>query len=1014
MKLQFKHQPFQAEAAAAVCDVFRGQSLCAQAHRQGLGAAADRPLSLAGTGTGLCNQPLAPELTDARILKNLHAVQRRAGLPLSKALAGPGINLSVEMETGTGKTYTYVKTIYELNARYGWSRFIIVVPSVAVREGVYRSLQTTQEHFAGEYGRRLRFFIYNSDRLAQVDRFASDSAIQVMIINMQAFNSGRNQRIIDQRPDSFRGRRPIDVIAATRPILIIDEPQSVEGRQTRESLRKFNALFTLRYSATHREAYNMVYRLDALDAYNRHLVKRIAALGVTFTSSPAAGGFVYLEGVDLSRDRAPAARIGFEVKGASDIQTVVKQLRRKADLFAASNGLAEYADRYVVAEIDGRDSSVTFLNGLKLYAGQFSGGEERTALQRRVQIRETIRTHLRRERELYSRGVKVLSLFFIDEVSKYRLYDGDSGSGRSGEYAKMFEAEYVAVAEAFRREIDDPAYRAYLDGIDARETHQGYFSVDRRKGRQARFVEGKIDHKSRTSSDADAYDLIMRDKERLLSLDEPVRFLFSHSALREGWDNPNVFQICMLKPQTESEIRSRQEIGRGLRLCVNQEGERMDESVLGGAVQELNKLTLITDMEFGRFAEALQQGLAASLAGRPRTVEPGLFAGRLLTGTTGAWVRVTRELAEEICAALRKQGYVKDRVLTGSFFADRDRGTVRLGGSLQDLSAAVAQVLSGVYTPRAIPAENAHGGNVTARADPEKLQTEAFRSLWARVGPKSFYTVSFDTRELIGNVIQALDAHLQVTPVSVRTVYGEQATQLQSREQLLQGRAFRRRESRVQAAGPPAPGGVRYDLVGRLVEETGLTRTTAAAILQGIAPETFAMFRLNPEDFLLQASRLINREKAAAVVRHITYHRLDASYDAALFTNAVRRGRLGCTAVPAAHSISDYVICDTDRERAFAEALEASEAVRLYVRLPKSFFIPTPVGRYTPDWAIALRDRAGDPVYFVAETSGKAPQPQGVEAAKLQCARAHFAAVSGGEVMCGAVRDLDELLRIVG
>lgn len=424
MKLQFKHQPFQAEAAAAVCDVFRGQSLCAQAHRQGLGAAADRPLSLAGTGTGLCNQPLAPELTDARILKNLHAVQRRVGLPLSKALAGPGINLSVEMETGTGKTYTYVKTIYELNARYGWSRFIIVVPSVAVREGVYRSLQTTQEHFAGEYGRRLRFFIYNSDRLAQVDRFASDSAIQVMIINMQAFNSGRNQRIIDQRPDSFRGRRPIDVIAATRPILIIDEPQSVEGRQTRESLRKFNALFTLRYSATHREAYNMVYRLDALDAYNRHLVKRIAALGVTFTSSPAAGGFVYLEGVDLSRDRAPAARIGFEVKGASGIRTVVKQLRRKADLFAASNGLAEYADRYVVAEIDGRDSSVAFLNGLKLYAGQFSGGEERTALQRRVQIRETIRTHLRRERELYSRGVKVLSLFFIDEVSKYRLYDG--------------------------------------------------------------------------------------------------------------------------------------------------------------------------------------------------------------------------------------------------------------------------------------------------------------------------------------------------------------------------------------------------------------------------------------------------------------------------------------------------------------------------------------------------------------------------------------------------------------
>ena len=1016
MKLQFKHQPFQAEAAAAVCDVFNGQPMRTTTYRLDLGDMTNVQTDLDMTDTGFRNHPLVPELTNTRILDNLHAVQRRGGLKPSNDLAGPGINLSIEMETGTGKTYTYVKTMYELNARYGWSKFIVVVPSVAIREGVYKSLQTTQEHFAGEYGKKIRFFIYSSDRLTEVDRFASDSAINVMVINMQAFNSSKNQRIIDKKLDTFRSRKPIDIIAKTNPILIIDEPQSVEGKQTKESLKKFNPLFTLRYSATHKEKYDMVYRLDAMDAYNQHLVKKIAALGVTLTGSTATNSYVYLEGIDLYKNKAPTARLGFEVKGTTGTKTVVKKVSGGDDLFAISNGLEEYSDRYVILPdgIDGRDNSVTFLNGLKLYAGQIQGNEQMTALQRRVQIRETIRTHLRRERELYSRGVKVLSLFFIDEVSKYRLYDGDSGSGRSGEYAKMFEEEYVAVAEAFRREIDDPAYRAYLDGIDARETHQGYFSVDRRKGRQARFVEGKIDRKSRTSFDADAYDLIMRDKERLLSLDEPVRFLFSHSALREGWDNPNVFQICMLKPQTESEIRSRQEIGRGLRLCVNQEGERMDESVLGGAVQELNKLTLITDMEFGRFAEALQQGLAASLAGRPRMVEPGLFAGRLLTGTTGARVRVTRELADEICAALRKQGYVKDRVLTGSFFADRDRGAVRLGGSLQDLSAAVAQVLSGVYTPRAIPAENAHGGNVTARADPEKLQTEAFRSLWARVGPKSFYTVSFDTRELIGNVIQALDAHLQVTPVSVRTVYGEQATQLQSREQLLQGRAFRRRESRVQAAGPPAPGGVRYDLVGRLVEETGLTRTTAAAILQGIAPETFAMFRLNPEDFLLQASRLINREKAAAVVRHITYHRLDASYDAALFTNAVRRGRLGCTAVPAAHSISDYVICDTDRERAFAEALEASEAVRLYVRLPKSFFIPTPVGRYTPDWAIALRDRAGDPVYFVAETSGRAPQPQGVEAAKLQCARAHFAAVSGGEVMCGAVRDLDELLRIVG
>ena len=1026
MKLQFKHQKFQADAAKAVVDVFAGQPYLTPTYMmdrgyQGKliegGTFSQTTLSENEDFTGWRNERIVPELSDALILEHLNKIQRANQIAPSPKLEGR-YNLTIEMETGVGKTYTYIKTMFELNKHYGWSKFIVVVPSIAIREGVYKSCQVTQDHFAEEYGKKIRFFIYNSAQLTEIDRFASDSSINVMIINSQAFNArGKDARRIYMKLDEFRSRRPIDIIAKTNPILIIDEPQSVEGKQTKERLKEFNPLFTLRYSATHRSdsIYNMVYRLDAMEAYNKKLVKKIAVKGITESGSTATDGYVYLEGINLSK-AAPTATIQFDYMGKSGLRKITRKVGIGYNLYDNSGDvtrLEEYKNGFVVKAIDGRDDSLEFLNGVKLYAGDVVGKVTEEQL-RRLQIRETILSHIERERALFHKGIKVLSLFFIDEVSKYRLYDGDSGSGRSGEYARMFEEEYAAVAEAFRREIDDPAYRAYLDGIDARETHQGYFSVDRRKGRQARFVEGKIDRKTRTSSDADAYDLIMRDKERLLSLDEPVRFLFSHSALREGWDNPNVFQICMLKPQTESEIRSRQEIGRGLRLCVNQRGERMDESVLGGAVQELNKLTLITDMEFGRFAEALQQGLAASLAGRPRTVDPGLFAGRLLTGAAGARVRVTRELAEEICAALREQGYVKDRVLTGSFFADRDRDAVRLGGSLQDLSAAVAQALSGVYDPRAIPAENAHGGNVTARVDPEKLQAEAFRSLWARVSPKSFYSVSFDTRELIGNAIQALDAHLQVAPVSVRTAYGEQAAQLQSREQLLQGRAFRRRESRVQAAGPPAPGGVRYDLVGRLVEETGLTRATAAAILQGMAPETFAMFRLNPEDFLLQASRLINREKAAAVVRHITYHRLDASYDAALFTNAVRRGRLGCTAVPAAHSISDYVICDTDRERAFAEALEASEAVRLYVRLPKSFFIPTPVGRYTPDWAIALRDRAGNPVYFVAETSGRASQPQGVEAAKIQCARAHFAAVSGGEVMCGAVRDLDELLRIVG
>ena len=1018
MKLQFKHQPFQAEAAAAVCDVFRGQSLCAQAHRQGLGAAADRPLSLAGTGTGLCNQPLAPELTDARILKNLHTVQRSVGLPLSKALAGPGINLSVEMETGTGKTYTYVKTIYELNARYGWSRFIIVVPSVAVREGVYRSLQTTQEHFAGEYGRRLRFFIYNSDRLAQVDRFASDSAIQVMIINMQAFNSGRNQRIIDQRPDSFRGRRPIDVIAATRPILIIDEPQSVEGRQTRESLRKFNALFTLRYSATHREAYNMVYRLDALDAYNRHLVKRIAALGVTFTSSPAAGGFVYLEGVDLSWDRAPAARIGFEVKGASGIRTVVKQLRRKADLFAASNGLAEYADRYVVAEIDGRDSSVTFLNRLKLYAGQFSGGEERTALQRRVQIRETIRTHLRRERKLYSRGVKVLSLFFIDEVSKYRLYDGDSGSGRSGEYAKMFEEEYVAVAEAFRREIDDPAYRAYLDGIDARETHQGYFSVDRRKGRQARFVEGKIDRKSRTSSDADAYDLIMKNKELLLDRDpkkSPVRFIFSHSALREGWDNPNVFQICTLK-QSSSEVRKRQEVGRGLRLCVNQDGERMDANVLGNDVQSINVLTVIASESYDSFAKGLQTELADAVAGRPVAVTADLFKGKVIVDARGNEQVVDGDIAQAIFEDLIANGYVKRGVLTDKYYADKANGAIQVAEEVADSRDSVINILDSVYDSRAMQPENARDKNVELQVDPDKLAMPEFKALWKRISPKSVYVVDFDTDELVKKAIASLNQNLHVPKIFFKVETGAM-DEIKSRDSLLVGSAFSKSKSSTYDSSKQirANSSVKYDLIGKLVGETGLTRKAVVAILTGIEKSVFEQFKFNPEEFIIKAAALINDEKATAIIQHITYNVLDEHYDTDIFTEPTIKGKLGTNAMKAQRHLYDHIVYDSTNERDFAADLDTNTDVAVYVKLPDSFYIATPVGHYNPDWAIAFYEGSVKHIYFVAETKGSmsSMQLRLIEESKIHCAREHFKAISNGNVVYDVVDSYQTLLERV-
>ena len=1019
MKLQFKYQPFQAQAADAVCDVFAGQPFCTTTYRIDLGDTANLQQSFDLTEVGFRNQPLVPALTRARLLQNVKTVQRRNGLAPSDTLTGPGINLSIEMETGTGKTYTYVKTMYELNKRYGWSKFIVVVPSVAIREGVYKSLQTTQEHFAAEYGKKIRFFTYTSDDLPEVDRFASDSAINVMIINMQAFNSGKNQRIIDKALDSFRSRRPIDIIAKTNPILIIDEPQSVEGKQTKESLKKFNPLFTLRYSATHREAYDMIYRLDAMDAYNQHLVKRIAALGVTLTGSTATNGYVYVEGIDLYKNKAPTARLGFEVKGAAGTRTVVKKVQGGDDLFALSGGLQEYADRFVILQdgIDGRDNSVTFLNGLKLYAGQIHGNAQMVELQRRVQIRETIRTHLQRERELYPRGIKVLSLFFIDKVDKYRVYDTDSDDGRNGEYAKMFEEEYTTLVSEMQRELGDDAYWAYLNRMDAHSSHQGYFSIDKKKGKKARFVEGKVDRKTQTSDDTDAYDLIMRDKERLLSLDEPVRFIFSHSALREGWDNPNVFQICTLKTQGESEIRSRQEIGRGLRLCVNQNGERMDESVLGSEVQELNKLTLITDMAFGKFATALQEGLAESMSTRPRAVDAGLFAGQILTDANGAQVTITPTLATAIYEDLVQQGYVHRGALTDKYYAAKDAGTVQVAEEVQGCEGAVMQVLSSIYDPRTLRPENAHDNNVQAKVDEQKLHDREFAKLWQRINRKTFYTVSFDTQELIDRSVRELDAHLNISKVYVKTEYGEQTARLTSREQLEQGQAFVKRHNDQDAADRVALGNVRYDLVGKLVEETGLTRATIAAILQGIAPLVFDQYKLNPEDFIIKAGKIINNQKADMIIEHITYNRLEESYSADIFMLANLHGRQGVNAMPADRSLYNYVIYDSDNERRFARELDICDKIAVYVKLPGSFFISTPVGKYNPDWAIAFHEGTVKHIYFIAETKGTTlldrNELRGVEDLKIQCAKAHFAAISNDSVVYDVVDSYDKLMQVV-
>lgn len=1015
MKLQFKHQKFQADAAKAVVDVFAGQPYLTPTYLMDRGSDAHQLTLEEMSFTGWRNEPIVPELSDQVVLEHLNKIQRANQIAPSPRLEGR-YNLTIEMETGVGKTYTYIKTMYELNRHYGWSKFIVVVPSVAIREGVYKSFQMTQEHFAEEYGKKIRFFIYNSAQLTEIDRFASDSSINVMIINSQAFNArGKDARRIYMKLDEFRSRRPIDIIAKTNPILIIDEPQSVEGKQTRERLKEFNPLFTLRYSATHRSdsIYNMVYRLDAMEAYNKKLVKKIAVKGITESGSTATDGYVYLEGINLSK-AAPTATIQFDYMGRSGLRKVSRKVGIGYNLYDNSGDvtkLEEYKNGFVVKAIDGRDDSLEFLNGVKLYAGDVVGKVTEEQL-RRLQIHETILSHIERERQLFYKGIKVLSLFFIDEVAHYKQYDA-AGQPHNGIFADMFEEEYNDILSTMQLGIGEDEYLKYLKSIKAEDTHAGYFSVDKK----GHMTDSKLgDKKERTSDDKDAYDLIMKNKELLLDRDpkkSPVRFIFSHSALREGWDNPNVFQICTLK-QSSSEVRKRQEVGRGLRLCVNQDGERMDANVLGNDVHNINVLTVIASESYDSFARGLQSEMAEAVADRPRAVTVDLFKGKVLRDTSGNEQVVDDTLAQAICYDLIINGYVDRKgALTDKFFEDKANKQVKIAEEVADCTDSVLEILDSVYNDRAMKPENARSNNVELQVAPEKLAMPEFKALWSRINSKSVYVVDFDTQELIQKAIQSLDKDLRVSKIYFKVESGSME-EVKSKESLLEGSSFSKKKSEMYSQDKQvrANSAVKYDLVGKLVEETSLTRKAIIAILTGIQPAVFNQFRENPEEFIIKASSLINDQKATAIIQHITYHVLDDCYDTDVFTEPTLKGRLGTNAMKADKHLYDHILYDSTNERDFAKDLDVDSHVAVYVKLPDGFYISTPVGRYNPDWAIAFYEGKVKHIYFVAETKGsmRSMQLRDIEKAKIHCAREHFKAISSGDVVYDVIDGYQALL----
>ena len=1009
MRLQYKHQRFQADAAKAVVDVFAGQPYLTPSYMMDRGTGTYQQSLTEDTDfTGWSNQKIVPELKDEIVLEHVRKIQQANQLKPSEQLEGRsnGYNLTIEMETGVGKTYTYIKTMYELNKQYGWSKFIIVVPSIAIREGVYKSFQSTEEHFAEEYGKKIRYFIYNSTQLTEIDRFASDNSINVMIINSQAFNAkGKDARRIYMKLDEFRSRRPIDILAKTNPILIIDEPQSVEGKQTKENLKQFNPMLTLRYSATHKldSIYNMVYRLDAMDAYNQRLVKKIKVKGITASGTTATEGYVYVQSVNVSQENNPTATIEFEVKGKK-IRKVTRTVGQGFNLYDNSNGLDEYKNNFTVKFIDGRDNSVEFLNGIKVFAGDVIGKVNEEQL-RRIQIRETILSHIERERQLFHKGIKVLSLFFIDEVAHYKTYNA-AGQAENGIFAQIFEEEYANIINNLQTELWDGKYIKYLEAIKPEDTHAGYFSIDK-KGHMTNSKLG--DRKEKTSDDIDAYDLIMKNKELLLERDpkkSPVRFIFSHSALREGWDNPNVFQICTLK-QSGSDVRKRQEVGRGLRLCVNQDGERMDANVLGEDVHNVNVLTVVASESYDDFAKKLQTEIAEAISDRPMAVTEKLFVGRVLKDDKGNECTVDSNLARAIYNNLIRNDYIDDEgMLTDTFREDKKNGTVKVADKVKDFSEAIISILDMVYDAKKLMPEDDRKSNVTATLDERKTEMKEFKELWKQINAKSAYVVDFDSAELVKKSIDKMDRELRVPKIYFRVSTGTLG-QIESKETLNHGEAFvKEKVTTVNAYSTiTANSSVKYDLVGKVVEDTGLTRKDVVAILTGIRKEIFDQFKDNPEEFIIQAARLINEEKATVIIEHITYNVLEERHDMDIFTEPTLKGRLDVNAMKTKKNLYDHLIYDSTNERKFAEEMDVDSDVAVYVKLPGGFYINTPVGKYNPDWAIAFYEGNVKHIYFVAETKGtmSSMNLRKVEELKKQCAKEHFKAISSDKVVYDVV-----------
>lgn len=1058
MKIHFKTLDYQKDAVKAVVDCFVGQPKL-EGHRYMIDqgavkskkttAQADMLEDTLDLQRGKAKKVVADVgFENAQIfnldvvLKNIQNVQMANILEPSsslvtddakgKNLTGSPLNLNIEMETGTGKTYCYIRTMFELNKQYGWSKFIVVVPSVAIREGVHKSLEMMEDHFQEQYGKKARFFIYDSKALHHLESFSSNAGINVMVINVQAFNAtGKDNRRIYDELDEFQSRRPIDVISRNRPILILDEPQKMGAEKTSQSLANFNPLFILRYSATHKRDYNLVYRLDALDAYNQKLVKKITVKGIEVQGLTGTHGYLYLQDILVSKS-APVARLELEIQTKTGFKREVRKVSKGDDLFVISHEAEQYNDRYVISDIDARTNTVTFVNGITIQAEKSIGHLDEQVM-RTIQIRETIRAHIQKERQLYGQGIKVLSLFFIDEVAKYRQYDDDNNPV-DGEYTQIFKEQYQYVLnEVLDLNLENDPYQDYLKSIDVDKTHNGYFSIDKKSKKLTDPALKKVKDEElgvsvQQADDIDAYDLILKDKERLLSFEEPTRFIFSHSALREGWDNPNIFVICTLK-HSDNTISRRQEVGRGLRLAVNKNGERMDANYFGaiGEVHRLNNLTVVTNESYKDFVANLQTEIVKTLASRPTQATPEYFENKVFTLPDGSKLEVTKVMAKQIHKYLTRNDYIDDNDhIAPKYHQDKANGElVALPEELQPYTAQITKLIDSIFDPKATDGmtEDANK-HLTNHINSKNLERKEFQDLWKKINRKAIYQIQIDSKKLITDSISCVErtaverGNKFVETLSYKLAESSMKDEV-SFDELKSKDAFGKMTSKTENSTLSIHSQVQYDLVGNIAEDTNLTRKTVAQILKGINASVFAQFKLNPEAFIREMSRIINEQQASMVIQGLKYNPLKEGYpENDIF---VSNENIPLKSFKADRHIWDYVVTDSDNERKFVEELDGADEVIVYAKLPDRFQIPTPFGNYNPDWAIAFDKDKVRQVYFVAETKGSMSDAdlRDKEKRKIESAKKFFATLNeenhslGDAVKYAVVDSFSSLMSLV-